>query len=167
MARSGRSSLLGLREDTRDPLLDFWQLRAYFTGPYVEHHRFFSDPSRGIRQQHEVKQWQRLRKLGQGAWGKVYLQSEREGALRAVKKLKKDLYKEKAIDYLREILAMAEVSKVILDSSMRICTVGLTTVARSLLHTIDWVVFRRAGYLYCDGVCPAGRSERLCEGATS
>ena len=124
MARSGRSPLLGLREDTRDPLLDFWQLRAHFTGPYVEHHRFFSDSSRGIRQQHEVKQWQRLRKLGQGAWGKVYLQSEREGALRAVKKLKKDLYKEKAIDYLREVLAMAEVSKVILESSIRLLRGG-------------------------------------------
>jgi hypothetical protein len=120
MARSGTSPLLGQREDTCDPLLDFWQLRAYFTGPYVEHHRFFSDPSRGIRQQHEVKQWQRLRKLGQGAWGKVYLQSEREGAVRAVKKLKKDLYKEKTMDYLREILAMAEVSKVIHESSMRL-----------------------------------------------
>ena len=55
-----------------------------------------------------------------GACGKVYLQSEREGALRAVKKLKKDLYKEKGMDYMREILAMAEVSKVILESPMRL-----------------------------------------------
>lgn len=112
MAQLGGSLLPGPSLRTGNDLLDFWQLRAHFVGPFVEHRRYISDASRGIRKQLEFKQWRRGRELGRGAFGTVFLEKEREGELRAVKELQKSTYKEKAIDYLREILAMANMSKV-------------------------------------------------------
>ncbi|KAK7892566.1 hypothetical protein LTR67_007663 [Exophiala xenobiotica] len=111
---SGRraGNLPGTLQETGDDILDLYQLRPHFSGPCVEHHRYFSDPSRGIRNQLEVQRWARLRELGSGAFGRVFLErEENKGRLRAVKELSKAKYKTKAVDYLREILAMANLSR--------------------------------------------------------
>ncbi|KAK5269507.1 hypothetical protein LTR99_006941 [Exophiala xenobiotica] len=111
---SGRraGNLPGTLQETGDDILDLYQLRPHFSGPCVEHHRYFSDPSRGIRNQLEVQRWTRFRELGSGAFGTVFLErEENNGSLRAVKVLSKAKYKTKAVNYLREILAMANLSR--------------------------------------------------------
>jgi serine/threonine protein kinase len=113
MAHSRAGPLPGVLLQTGDDLLDFYQLRSHFSGPFVEHHRYFSDPSRRIRNHLEVQRWARLRELGSGAFGRVFLErEENSGRLRAVKELAKAKYKAEAVDYLREILAMANLSRV-------------------------------------------------------
>ena len=100
---------------TGDDVLDFWQLQAHFEtiegATYTEHRRLFSDSSRQIRNQLEIKRWRRERELGRGGFGTVYLEQETEGQLRAVKIVQKRSEK-KAIEYLREVLAMANLSRV-------------------------------------------------------
>ncbi|KAK5464610.1 hypothetical protein LTS15_001172 [Exophiala xenobiotica] len=111
---SGRraGNLPGTLQETGDDILDLYQLRPHFSGHCVEHHRYFSDPSRGIRNQLEVQRWARLRELGSGAFGRVFLErEENKGRLRAVKELSKAKYKTMAVDYLREILEMANLSR--------------------------------------------------------
>jgi hypothetical protein len=110
MNSSARGPLLGHSIETGDDFIDSYQLRTLFTGPFVEHHRRFSDISRGIRNQIEVKQWQRVRELGRGGFGTVYLEAERGGAVRAVKEIPKHTNRTRTMDHLREILAMAHFS---------------------------------------------------------
>jgi hypothetical protein len=109
---------LGLLLSTGDDLLDFWQYRAYFEtvegATYTEHHELFSDSSRRIRNQLEIKRWKRGREIGRGGFGTVYLEEEdkEEGQLRAVKIVQRRTDKQKVIEYLREVLAMANLSRV-------------------------------------------------------
>ena len=106
---------LGQLLSTGDDLLDLLQLRANFEtiegATYTEHHRLFSDSSRQIRNQLEIKRWKRERELGRGGFGTVYLEQETEGQLRAVKIVQRRSEK-KAVEYLREVLAMANLSRV-------------------------------------------------------
>lgn len=112
MTSSSRGSLLGYYNETGDDFIDSYQLRALFTGPFVEHHSRISDVSRGIRNQLEIKQWRRVREIGRGGFGTVHLETERGGAVRAVKEIPKYTHKTRTMDHLREILAMAHFSAV-------------------------------------------------------
>jgi hypothetical protein len=62
------------------------------------------------------KRWERDKKIGVGAFGRVWLEVVREGELvvseRAVKELGKDHLQACGIDFGRELLAMAKLSKV-------------------------------------------------------
>lgn len=56
------------------------------------------------------KRWIKQNELGSGTFGEVWLEQNQEGETRAVKCVKKRTgYK---IDYYRELLAMAKLSKV-------------------------------------------------------
>jgi hypothetical protein len=107
---------LGLFLSTGDDFLDFWQYRAHFEvaegATCTEHHRLISDSSRRIRNQLEIKRWKRVREIGRGGFGTVFLEKETEGQLRAVKIVQRRSNKEKIIEYLREVLAMANLSRV-------------------------------------------------------
>jgi serine/threonine protein kinase len=115
MADARPSVPLGQLLSTGDDLLDFWQLRAHFENiegaTFTEHHRLFSDSSRQIRNQLEIKRWKRERELGRGGFGTVYLEQDTEGQLRAVKIVQRRTDK-KVVEYLREVLAMANLSRV-------------------------------------------------------
>jgi len=62
------------------------------------------------------KRWYRDKKIGIGAFGRVWLEVVREGEHiileRAVKELRKDDLHEAGIDFGRELLALAKLSKV-------------------------------------------------------
>jgi hypothetical protein len=62
------------------------------------------------------KKWCRDKKIGVGAFGRVWLEVVREGehiiSERAVKELRKDHLQEAGIDFGRELLALAKLSKV-------------------------------------------------------
>jgi hypothetical protein len=62
------------------------------------------------------KRWYRDKKIGVGAFGRVWLEVAREGediiSERAVKELGKDHLHASGIDFGRELLAMAKLSKV-------------------------------------------------------
>lgn len=115
MADTSPTMPLGRLPSTGDDILDFWQVRARFEtiegATYTEHHQLFSDSSRQIRNQLEIKRWKRERALGRGGFGTVYLEQETEGQLRAVKIVQKRSEK-KTVEYLREVLAMANLSRV-------------------------------------------------------
>lgn len=53
-----------------------------------------------------------MREIGRGGFGTVFLEKETEGQLRAVKIVQRRSNKEKIIEYLREVLAMANLSRV-------------------------------------------------------
>jgi hypothetical protein len=91
--------LLGDFQATGDDLIDSYQLRAGFSGPFVEHHRSFFDVSRGIRNQLEVKQWSRMREVGRGGLETIYLEKERGGAVRVLKEIPKYMSPRRTMDH--------------------------------------------------------------------
>ena len=59
-----------------------------------------------------VKTWHRDRELGRGSSGTVFLERSEKGELRAVKDIVKDKNSRIKIDYKRELMAMAVLTKV-------------------------------------------------------
>lgn len=98
--------------DTGVDLIDRYRLRTTFRRDSTEHHRYISDRARGVRRLTEVKRWQRVKEIGRGGFGEVFLERERSGDFRAVKEIRKQRYGSTSIDYLRELLAMAYFSMV-------------------------------------------------------
>lgn len=86
-----------------------------FTDSYVEHTRRITDTRRGIRNAVRVDQWTNDQELGRGGFGTVFLQREKSGLFRAVKQIPKHTGRTRTID-LREVLAMANLSKVRMQS---------------------------------------------------
>lgn len=93
-------------------LIDRYRLPTTFRKEAIEHRRLVSDRARGLRRVTEIKKWSRVRELGHGGFGTVYLEKELHGALRAVKEIRKPTHGARTMDYLRELLAMAYFSMV-------------------------------------------------------
>ena len=99
----------------RSGLLDFFKLNASYdpeTDSTTET-RKWSDPSRGLRRIKEVKIWERVRKLGEGGCGTVWLEREENTSkvFRAVKVIQKSSNSLSTI-YQRELEALGQLSKV-------------------------------------------------------
>lgn len=96
-------------------LIDHFKLDAKIYPDRTHHISYTSDHARGLRKVKVEKIWRRNKKLGQGGFGAVWLEVEQEGetrATRAVKEVSKNNGLPHQIDYKKELLAMAKLSKV-------------------------------------------------------
>jgi hypothetical protein len=92
-------------------LADFFRLEATFD-PISAVTREKVRAAYGTRQT-VVEEWKRKKRLGQGAFGTVWLEEEAEnGHLRAVKEVLKNGSTTARIDYTRELEALGRLSKV-------------------------------------------------------
>lgn len=106
----------GTRMSIGSDLIDYFKLNAHFdavnniTIETVQ----TSDRSRGLRQVTVVKKWRRVKKIGQGACGAVWLEGD-DGPTedqRAVKEIAKDIHSSTLkVNYTRELLALGRLSK--------------------------------------------------------
>jgi hypothetical protein len=92
--------------DVSSDLIEHFKLETQFLPEYVEHH--LSDPVHGNASQ----RWSRERILGQGGFGTVWLEEEKSGKLRAVKEVSKYAMEKSSVDYQKELIALAKLSKV-------------------------------------------------------
>ena len=83
----------------------------FFDG-HVRHTTFHSDPSRRMRRVAVVTNWYRDGELGRGSFGTVFLEKSGKGECRAVKDIAKNKNRRIVIDYRRELMAMAILTKV-------------------------------------------------------
>ena len=97
-------------------LIDHFKLNVDFCNGYVSQMSYMSDHARGLRRKVVEKKWYRRRVIGEGACGTVWLEVDREGkdvgAERAVKEIRESRMRMFQIDFKRELLAMAKLSKV-------------------------------------------------------
>ena len=98
--------------DTSFLLVSQYKLQTFFRDGCVEHHCTVSDRARGVREYTEIKKWHRLKQLGRGGFGDVYLERDTSGELRAVKEIRKQTADtSQKIDWFQEVVAMAYTSK--------------------------------------------------------
>jgi hypothetical protein len=97
-------------------LIEHFKLDAQIYGDHTLHIEYMSDPARGIRKARVEKRWHKERHIGHGTFGNVWLEvyKERDGvtAKRAVKSIQKRQMESFKIDYKRELLALAKLSRV-------------------------------------------------------
>ncbi|KAA6411068.1 MAG: CAMK kinase [Lasallia pustulata] len=98
--------------ESSSDLVEFFKLETRFLHDCTEHTQAVPDPTRIRRKSiKEVKQWRRVRELGEGGFGVVWLEEEQGGELRAVKEIRKRDQQSNRIDIIRELLAMAYFSR--------------------------------------------------------
>lgn len=103
------------KDGTGNDLIDSYQLNGEYDEltRSIEHRRYFSDRKRGIRNGLEIKRWRRDGSpIGYGGFGTVWREKDQDGEARAVKQVRKTLPNSETKYYLRELLAMAALSKV-------------------------------------------------------
>ncbi|KAK3176204.1 hypothetical protein OEA41_007527 [Lepraria neglecta] len=86
-------------------------LEAEFLPGCTEHTTYRSDRARGLRKVKIVKRWTKRQGIGAGNFGEVWLEVEDDGSERAVKKISKSKCTLNRIDYVKELAAMAVLSK--------------------------------------------------------
>jgi hypothetical protein len=104
-------------------LIDHFKLEARQFPDHVLHTEYYSDPSRGLRKIGVEKRWYRQQSLGRGSFGAVWLEVYRDDvgkvANRAVKEIDKRHMQAVKLDYKRELLALAKLSKV--KQNVQVC----------------------------------------------
>ena len=95
-----------------DLAIGYHKLDTEFFRDHVRHTTFHSDASLGRRRVPVVENWYRARELGHGSSGTVFLERSGKGEYRAFKEIAKDKNSRIAIDYKRELMAMAILAKV-------------------------------------------------------
>lgn len=102
--------------DSISDLVDHFKLEAQHFPDYIQHTEYVSDSIRGIRKIRVEKKWYRQRMIGRGGFGAVWLEEHRNDdgstAQRAVKEIDKLYMEAVTLDYKRELLALAKLSKV-------------------------------------------------------
>ena len=97
-------------------LIDHFKLDAQRFPDYTLQTSYTSEPARGLRKVVVRKKWYRDKAIGHGTFGTVWLEVDQgEGeiaAKRAVKEILKARMQEFKVDYRRELLALAKLSKV-------------------------------------------------------
>jgi hypothetical protein len=100
---------------TSSDLINHYKLAARIHHGYTEQVIHKSDPINGRRKVTIEKRWHKVKQLGKGAYGVVYLEREETNGVesqRAVKQVPKLLQSGATVDYSRELSAMAILSKV-------------------------------------------------------
>ena len=96
-------------------LIDFFKLDAAFdaiTASTCEKVRV-SDRTQRKRQVVVVKEWKRIKRIGRGAFGTVWVEHDQEGNTRVVKEVVKETSSMSVkVDYKRELSALGRLSKV-------------------------------------------------------
>lgn len=96
-------------------LIDHFKLNVDFCDGYISQTSYASDHDKGLRRKKVEKKWYRLKIIGEGACGTVWLEVDKEGRKvgveRAVKEIRKSRMRMFQIDIKRELLAMAKLSK--------------------------------------------------------
>jgi hypothetical protein len=97
-------------------LIEHFRLDAQIYDDHTLHTSYVSDHTQGMRKVKIEKRWYKDRRLGQGGFGDVWLEVQKEHdrvtASRAVKAIRKHRMKSLNIDYSRELLALAKLSRV-------------------------------------------------------
>ena len=99
---------------TMDPssrLVNRFNLEAKIFPNHTLHTSSRSDPARGLEKERVTRSWSRIKEIGVGNCGSVWLESDLNGSKRAVKRIPKWIYTRNKIDYKREVAAMAVLSK--------------------------------------------------------
>ena len=90
------------------------KLETKFRGEYTEHVYNVSGVSPRQRRVKKVERWERIKLLGTGSFGTVWLQKlvteNSEEKYRAVKKIRKDVQGHTPVDYDRELEVIAKFS---------------------------------------------------------
>ena len=103
---------LPLASDPSSDLVDYFKLLTEFLpNNGTQHTTYKTDRAQGVRKLKTVKRWTRKEKLGEGTFGTVWREVERDGSERAVKAVSKSLCLRKGVDYKRELAAMAKLSR--------------------------------------------------------
>ena len=100
---------------TSADLIDHYKLNTNFHADCTQHIRHVSDRARGRRKVEISEKWYRVRKLGEGGFGVVWLEVERvheDQPERAIKEIPKKKAAVNKVDYKKELLALAKLSKV-------------------------------------------------------
>ena len=105
--------------DTSLDLVDHFKLEAEQLPEYTQHTHYKSDRLRGLRRLKIVKRWRKKHDIGEGAFGIVWLEVEEDGSERAVKAISRRLCSYSNIDYMKELAAMAVLSKVMRPAKLR------------------------------------------------
>jgi hypothetical protein len=97
-------------------LIEHFKIDVQFCDDHVLHVEYVSDLVRGLRKARLERRWYTKQHIGNGSFGDVLLQVQREGhrdiADRAVKVIQKRRMRNVGIDYRRELLALAKLSRV-------------------------------------------------------
>src|SRR5271170_249854 len=90
------------------------KLETKFRGGYTEHVYNVSGATPRQRRVEKVERWERVKRLGSGSFGTVWLQKlvtgNSEEKYRAVKKIRKDVQGQTPVDYGRELEVIAKFS---------------------------------------------------------
>ena len=100
--------------NSADDLLDLFRIQATIDGDTTIQTTFKSDRGKGLRRVKTEVRWTKRKKIGEGGSGEVWLEEE-EGnpdTKRAVKEITKDADAPVKVNYLKELLALAKLSKV-------------------------------------------------------
>jgi hypothetical protein len=112
--------------DQSSDLIDLFKLEATYTSDHTLEISTERDPSRGARRIKIEKRWYRGDCVGHGAFGAVWVEHDNNvpdaaTAVRAVKEISKGYMRRIQLDYKRELIALAKLSKVcfVLDMDLR------------------------------------------------
>ena len=104
-----------LLPDCMDPatdLIEHFKLDVVFFPDQTQHSFYRSDGRQERRKVKVVKTWVKQQELGEGGCGTVWLEKDNKGDERAVKQISKGFCLRNRIDYRKEIIAMAKLTKV-------------------------------------------------------
>jgi hypothetical protein len=93
-----------------DPLLEYFKLETQVCQGYNVETEYHKQDGTNRRTKVVEKRWSRQEGLGFGAFGEVWLERDQDGMPRALKEVQKRRYPQ--IDYHKELLAMAQLSRV-------------------------------------------------------
>lgn len=100
-------------------LVDHFKLETQLLSDHTLHIVPISRPAHGRRKVRQEKRWTKQRAIGHGTFGEVWLEMEHDGDKRAIKAIKKALTSHYSIDYMKELLALAKLSKVFVSRVQR------------------------------------------------
>ena len=95
-----------------DITIGYHKLDTEFLTGHVRHTTYHPEAPRSKRRVIVVKNWYRGREIGRGSFGTVFLEKSDNGEDRAVKDIAKNRNSKIIIDYRRELMAMAILTKV-------------------------------------------------------
>lgn len=129
---AGRSLLSDLVRDSK--------LETQLLGSSIQHIFYDTGSSAKQRRVRREERWARQKFVGQGAYGRVYLEQCETGGssrLRAVKEIKKSVTIGEEIDYMRELEAVAKFSHQKVNAPTMYLGIGRTLTEISM-HTASY-----------------------------